>query len=76
MEKNDLGEKVPVQYTSTSGLVPVCVMVVSALVMALCGILMKKLKWKWLNDYALPISMVLGMASAIPLTAWLGGKVA
>jgi uncharacterized membrane protein YoaK (UPF0700 family) len=51
-------------------------MVVSALVMALCGILMKKLKWKWLNDYALPISMVLGMASAIPLTAWLGGKVA
>lgn len=76
MEKNDLGETVAVQYTSTSGLVPVFVMVVSALVMVLCGLLMKKLKWKWLNDYALPISMVLGMASAIPLTNWLGGVVA
>jgi hypothetical protein len=28
-------------------------------------------KWKWLGDYALPISLVLGMASAIPITAWL-----
>ncbi len=60
------------QYASTSGLIPVCVMVVSALVMVLCGLLMKKLKWRWLNDYALPISLVLGMASAIPITAWLG----
>ena len=33
---------------------------------------MKKLKWKWLNDYALPICMVIGMAAAIPLTNWLG----
>ena len=48
-------------------------MVVSALIMVLCGALMKALKWKWLNDYALPLSMVIGMASAIPLTALLGG---
>lgn len=61
------------RFTSTSGLVPVFVMITSAVVMALCGLLMKKLKWKWLNDYALPISMVLGMASAIPFTIWLGG---
>ena len=47
-------------------------MVVSALVMVACGILMKKLKWNWLNDYALPLSLILGMASAIPITAWLG----
>ncbi len=60
-------------FSATSGLIPVIVMVISALVMALCGILMKALKWKWLNDYALPISMVLGMASAIPVTALLGG---
>ena len=40
--------------------------------MALCGILMKKFNWKWLNDYALPIALVAGMAAAIPLTAWLG----
>ena len=26
----------------------------------------------WLNDYALPISLIGGMAAAIPITAWLG----
>lgn len=61
------------QFTATSGLVPVLVMLISALLMVLCGLLMKKLKWKWLNDYALPLSMVIGMAVAIPLTSWLGG---
>ncbi len=66
---NSAGES----FSATSGLIPVIVMVVSALVMAACGLLMKALKWKWLNDYALPISMVLGMASAIPVTALLGG---
>ena len=58
--------------SSTSGLTPVAVMLVSAVAMAACGILMNKLKWKWLNDYALPISLIAGMAAAIPLTAWLG----
>ena len=57
---------------STSGLVPVCVMGVSALVMIVCGLLMKLPKMKWLSEYALPISLVLGMASAIPFTMWLG----
>ena len=62
-------------YTSTSGLVPVAVMLVSALLMALCGLLMKKLNWKWLNDYALPICMILGMVAAIPLTNLWGGQI-
>lgn len=70
------GEKVAVNYTNTSGLVPVFVMLVSAVSMAICGILIKKLKWTWLNDYALPICMILGMACAIPLTNWLGGVIA
>ena len=60
------------EFLTTSGLTPVAVMLTSAVTMALCGILMKKLKWKWLNDYALPIALVAGMAAAIPLTAWLG----
>ena len=55
---------------ATAGLIPVCVMGVSALVMVALGLAMKK--WKWLGDYALPISLVLGMAAAIPITAWLG----
>ena len=58
-------------YSATSGLIPVLVMLVSALVMGACGLLMRRPKLKWLSEYALPISLVLGMASAIPFTAWL-----
>ncbi len=55
----------------TSCLIPVCVMVVSALIMAVCGTLATKCKIRWLTDYALPMSLVGGMAAAIPITAWL-----
>ena len=60
------------EYSSTSGLIPVCVMLVSAVFMVICGLLMRKPKMKWLSEYALPLSLVLGMAAAIPITAWLG----
>ena len=63
---------VEVQYTATSGMIPVCVMAASALTMVVCGLLMKLPKMKWLSEYALPISLVVGMAVAIPVTAWLG----
>ena len=55
-----------------SGLIPPLVMLVSALMMGLCALALKKLGWRWMNDYALPISLIAGMASAIPITAWLG----
>ena len=58
-------------HGSAEGLIPVCVMAVSALIMCLAGLLVKKLKASWISDYALPISLILGMASAIPITAWL-----
>ena len=57
----------------TSGLIPVCVMAVSALVMAVCGTIATKAKIRWLTDYALPMSLIIGMVSAIPLTSLLGG---
>ena len=63
---------IPGDYSPTSGLVPVAVMGVSALVMVICGLLMRRPKLKWLSDYALPISLVLGMIAAIPITAALG----
>jgi len=71
---NELGEKVDVavQHSATSGLIPVCVMGVSALVMIICGLAMRRPKLKWLSEYALPISLIAGMAAAIPITAWLG----
>ena len=56
----------------TSGLIPVLVMFVSALVMMIAGIIVRKTNWRAVTDYALPVSMLLGMAAAIPITAWLG----
>ena len=47
-------------------------MAVSAIVMCLCGLAVKVIKKSWISDYALPISLIAGMASAIPITAWLG----
>lgn len=57
---------------NTAGLVPIFVFLVSALVMLLAAVLLKLTKIRAISDYALPISMILGMAAAIPLTAWLG----
>ena len=44
---------------------------ITALVMALAGALFKLTKRRWISDYALPISLIAGMAGAIPITAWL-----
>lgn len=57
-----------------SGLIPVLVMLTSAVVMAVCGIIATKSKIRWLTDYALPLSLIAGMASAIPYTMLLGGN--
>lgn len=59
--------------TGLVGWIPVFVMVVSALCMAVFGVLIKVTKWNWINDYALPICMLIGMAAAIPITNWIGG---
>lgn len=56
----------------TKGLIPVFVMIVSAIAMAVCGLMATKLKVRWLTDYALPISLICGMAAAIPITGLLG----
>ena len=56
----------------TKGLIPVLVMAAAAVAMAICGLLATKLKIRWLTDYALPISLVVGMAAAIPITSLLG----
>lgn len=66
------GEEIVTVFSSTSGLIPVIVMASSAILMCVCGLLINKLKWKWVNDYALPICMILGMLVAIPVSAWLG----
>jgi hypothetical protein len=51
-----------------AGWIPVFVLLVSALLMALCGLLIKKCNMKWLETYAMAISMVGAMAFAIVVT--------
>lgn len=53
------------------GFVPLAVAFVSALLMGICGLLIKKGKITWLEQYALPISMLGAMALSIPITAWM-----
>ena len=58
--------------TGPKGWIPVFVMIVSSLLMLVCGFFVKVLKVKWMEDYALPISMLGAMALSIPITRLLG----
>lgn len=51
-----------------SGFIPIVVALVSALLMAICGLLIKKCKITWLEQYALPLSMLGAMALSLPIT--------
>ena len=50
------------------GWIPCFVMIASALIMCVCAVFVKLLHWKWMEDDALPISMLGGMALSIPIT--------
>lgn len=54
--------------TGLSGWIPVFVMIVSAVLMGICGLLIKKCNLKWLETYALAISMVGAMVFAALIT--------
>lgn len=56
-----------------AGWIPVFVMLFSAFLMLLFGLLIKRFRMKWLENYAMPLSMLGAMAFAIPLTRWIGG---
>lgn len=47
------------------GLLPVFVLAISAIIMSICGLIIKKKQIKWIEDYALPFSIIGGMASAV-----------
>ena len=51
-----------------SGWIPIFVLLVSAAVMGICGLLIKKCKMKWLETYALALSMVVAMIFACIMT--------
>jgi len=51
-----------------AGWIPIFVMLFSALTMAICGLLIKKCNMKWLETYAMSISMVAAMVFAVLIT--------
>ena len=51
-----------------AGWIPIFVLLVSALTMAVCGLIIKKCNAKWLETYALAISMVVAMIFAVVIT--------
>ncbi len=55
----------------SGGLLPVLTLLSSALIMAVCGILIKKCNIRILEDFALPLSMLCAMALAIVFAALL-----
>ena len=55
-----------------AGWIPIFVLLFSALLMAICGLLIKKCNMKWLETYALAISMVGAMLFAMVITPLMG----
>lgn len=55
-----------------AGWIPIFVLLFSALIMGICGLLIKACKMKWLETYALSISMILAMVFAVILTPMIG----
>lgn len=56
-----------------TGWIPVFVLLFSALIMAVLGLLIKKCNIKWLETYALPITMLGAMVFACVITPLIGG---
>ena len=50
------------------GWIPIFVLLVSAAIMGICGLLIRKCGWKWLETYAMSISMVGAMVFAAVIT--------
>ena len=55
-----------------AGWIPIFVLLVSAAIMAVCGLFIKKFNMKWLETYALAISMVGAMVFAVVITPLIG----
>lgn len=49
----------------SGGILPIMVLLSSALIMGTCGVLITVCKWKWLENFALPASMLGAMALAV-----------
>jgi hypothetical protein len=53
------------------GWIPIFVLLFSAFLMGICGLLVKVFKIKWIENYALPFSMLGAMAFAVIITPFI-----
>ncbi len=65
-----LAPKTPVGEDPYFSILGILVFVTSAILILVLGYLMKKFKWEWLKNYALPVSMIVAMALAIVYAGW------
>jgi hypothetical protein len=56
-----------------AGFIPLFVLLVSAAIMGICGLLIKKFNLKWLETYAISISMVGALVFAVLITPVITG---
>ena len=70
---NEAGEKVNAVIGDGAGVLSVTAIISSIAFMLLITLLNKKLKWKWLESFAMPISMLLAMAVIVLLTRFAPG---
>ncbi len=56
-----------------SGWIPIFVLLFSAVMMGICGIFIKVFKMKWLENYALSVSMIAAMIFAVIITPIIQG---
>lgn len=54
------------------GFIPIVVALISAAIMSVLGVLIRVCHMKWMEQYALPLSMLGAMAASIPVTALMG----
>lgn len=59
-------------HSGLPGFIPLFVLLFSAFVMGICGLLIKKCNAKWLETYALSLSIVLSMVFACLITPLIG----
>lgn len=53
------------------GLIPILVLLASAAIMSICGLLVKKFKIRWIETFALSLSMLGAMSFAVLLGIWI-----
>ena len=58
--------------TGLAGWIPIFVLLVSAALMGVCGLLIRNLVWKWLETYDMTISMLGAMVFAVVITPVIG----